>query len=188
MDIASTPAKMMKHRLQMLGLPGKVIRGSVLRSPIQSESFDCFVSIGCFHHTGDVQKCVDEAYRILKPGGKAFIMVYNQYSYRQWFSWPKDTFRALLRDLGFLNERSLQASEGQRKAYDTDLAGRVAPETVFLSIRQLHTMFGQYSHISFQKENCTDLSLLRLRLIPRRTLLPFLGRTLGLDIYIQAKK
>jgi len=90
LDIAEGPVKMMNHRLRTKGYPEKAQQGSMLACPFKDETFDHVVSIGCFHHTGNIQKCFDETYRILKPGGRAMIMVYNKYSYRQWQRdfWP----------------------------------------------------------------------------------------------------
>lgn len=188
MDIAEMPARMMRHRLAMAGLPGMTVRGSMLECPFPAESFDGFVSIGCFHHTGDVARCIEEAYRILKPGGTAYIMVYNRLSYRQWLQWPRETFEALLSETGLRKKMAGRSSEEQRRAYDASIDGRAAPETVFLSIGQLRRMFRRYSRVTFEKENCTDLAISRVYFIPRKTLLPSLGKTLGLDIYIRARK
>ena len=95
---------MMQHRLRINKLPGIAIRGSVIDCPFKNDCFDLVISIGCFHHTGNVKSCVDETYQILKPGGKAIIMVYNQLSYRQWYKWPRETCLAFLRDIGFWKE------------------------------------------------------------------------------------
>lgn len=81
-------------------------RGAVHESDGKTDpdSLDYLVSIGCFHHTGDVQRCIDETYRVLKPGGRACIMVYNRFSCWQWVKWPATTFKALLHDAGLRRE------------------------------------------------------------------------------------
>ena len=188
MDIAEMPVRMMRHRLAMAGLPGMALRGNMLECPFPAESLDAFVSIGCFHHTGDVARCIEEAYRILKPGGMAYIMVYNRFSYRQWLHWPRETFGALLSETGLRKRTEKRSSEEQRRTYDASTDGKAAPETVFLSIGQLRGMMYRYSRVAFAKENCTDLAISRLYFIPRMTLLSSLGKTLGLDIYIRAQK
>lgn len=40
LDIAEGPVQMMKHRLKMQKLPGKVVQGSMLACPMKSEGFD----------------------------------------------------------------------------------------------------------------------------------------------------
>lgn len=186
-DIACNPLKLMKQRLRMKSLHGNVVRGSMIECPFKSEIFDYVVSIGCFHHTGDVQRCIDETYRIIKPGGIAFIMVYNKYSYMQWLKWPIRTF------FSFLNEKNIYRKNvnitvQQRKTYDSNLLGKPAPQTVFLSINQLRDMFKRFSSVKFTKENCGDVRLGSEILFSRNKLMPFIGKMYGLDIYIEAKK
>ena len=96
LDVAAGPVNMVDQRMHMHALPGRAVQGSILDAPFDAEQFDAVVSIGCFHHTGDVQQCIDETYRVLKPGGRARIMVYNRFSYRQWWRWPRQTLASLL--------------------------------------------------------------------------------------------
>ena len=85
-------------RMQLQGFGGRAIQGSALDMPFPDESLDFVFSIGCFHHTGNVQRCLDETYRVLRPGGTAVLMVYNKFSLRQWTRWPFFTFKELLRE------------------------------------------------------------------------------------------
>jgi SAM-dependent methyltransferase len=201
LDIARGPVAMMSHRLALQGLAGAAVRGSMLDCPLRSESVDAVISIGCFHHTGDVQRCLDETWRVLKPGGTAVLMVYNQLSYRQWGKWPRATLHALMHDYG-LRRTPSTVHEDQRAAYDANSAGEGAAETAFFSIRRLSRMLLQFSRTSLRKENCgSSLSLSgsiplagdRLGAsfgleIPRRWMLSTLGRRWGLDLYVRATK
>lgn len=180
LDIAQKPVDMMNHRLHLYGLNGKAIQGSILDCPLKNESVDAVVSIGCFHHTGSVARAVQETYRILRPGGEAFIMVYNKFSYRQWSRWPKKTFYSLF-------ERPQSIGQDQRAAYDSNSSGDAAPETQFLSIKELKHIFSDFTNRKFTKENCDVIWPLH-KFMTRKSLLPILGKTLGLDIYIQARK
>ncbi len=187
LDIARGPVRMMNHRLRMAGLGGVALQGSMLNCPLQEESCDAVVSIGCFHHTGDVKRCIRETHRVLKRGGRAFLMVYNQYSYRQWLRWPWATLGE------WFDERALSGggrtiTEAQKKAYDADSSGAGAPETVFLSVRRLRDMLADFSEVRFFKENCTDFQLKGVTFIPRKKLLATVGCSLGLDIYLEAVK
>jgi len=181
-DLALGPAAMMNYRAGLLGRPPCALRGSALSLPLAAESTDCVVAIGCFHHTGSVEQCIRETYRVLKPGGRAVVMVYNQFSYRHWLRWPVATARASF------TQRRLDAGETapahQRKRYDVNSAGQAAPETVFLSVPQLRHLFRDFRSVDLDKENNSDL----LHVIPRRPLLNVLGRRAGLDIYVRAVK
>lgn len=41
-------------------------------------SFDCVVSLGALHHTPRTEKAVDELYRVLRPGGTAYVTLYRR--------------------------------------------------------------------------------------------------------------
>ena len=180
LDIAKGPVDMVNERIRILGARGRAVQGSMLTCPFPDGSMDRVVSIGCFHHTGNTQRCIDETFRVLKPGGYAHIMVYNRFSYRQWLRWPKETaFAVVGRET---------VSEEQRHAYDSDSAGGAAPETQFFSKRQLRKMFSEFARFSAKAENC-DAYVRKQRVrISREKLLPIVGPILGLDVYVTAQK
>ena len=180
LDIAKGPVDMVNERLRMIGAPGKAVQGSMLECPFPDASMDRVVSIGCFHHTGNTQRCIDETLRVLKPGGSAHIMVYNRFSYRQWRRWPKETAQALLG-----NET---VNRAQRHAYDSDSSGEAAPETQFFSKEQLRKMFSGFARFSAKAENNEDFIFRGRIAISRKKLLPVVGPVLGLDIYVTALK
>ena len=182
MDIAQNPVDHMNYRLRLHGLPGRAIQGSALAMPFPDQTFDFLVSIGCMHHTGDVKKCFDETYRVLKPGGIAVLMVYNKFSYRRWRVSPLGTFLEWFRSIRGRPQTDSIDSAKQRAHYDAHTDGEAAPETALLSVCQLKQMLHAFASVSCTKRNADD------GLIPRAWLLPTLGRLLGLDIYIEARK
>ena len=187
LDIAAGPVDMMNARLRLVGLGGEAAQGSILQSGLPSESFDAVISIGCFHHTGNVQRCIDETLRLLRPGGEAFIMVYNKFSFRHWVRWPGSTGKAALRQgLGLSEPRS--GAEDERRAYDASAEGDAAPETVFLSRKDVRRAFRDYASVSVASENSDPLSWNGRVLVSRPRMLSTVGRILGLDLYISAIK
>lgn len=48
--------------------------------PFPDAMFDYVYSFGVMHHAPDTQRCIDEAYRVLRPGGQALIMLYHRHS------------------------------------------------------------------------------------------------------------
>lgn len=77
LDIAEKVVAMASHRLTQHQLEGDVRMGSMLECPFPDNYFDYVISIGCFHHTGDMRRCVAETARVLKPGGKAQRKAYD---------------------------------------------------------------------------------------------------------------
>jgi len=186
LDVAQGPVDMLNLRVQIQGLSGRAIQGSMLNCPLADESVDVVVSIGCFHHTGSVERCIDETWRVLKLGGRAYFMVYNVFSYRQWLKWPKRTLHVALGRAHPAGRPS--ASDAQRRAYDASTAGAAAPETAFVSTNGLRAMLTRFSDRRLWLENCDHITLRGRTLVPRRALFATLGRVAGLDIYVAATK
>ncbi|MBI2803568.1 MAG: class I SAM-dependent methyltransferase [Planctomycetes bacterium] len=187
LDIAPNAVEMLNHRLRLMNLPGSAVCGSALEMTFPDESFDFVVSIGCLHHTGNIQRCFDEVFRVLRGGGVAVLMAYNKFSWRQWTGWPLQTTAELLRDWRVLN-RPDRISTERRKAYDANAAGEAAPETVLLSRRDLRRMLAKFESVSIQAQNMDPFRLCGRVLVNRAKLLGNFGRVLGLDLYLTAQK
>jgi ubiquinone/menaquinone biosynthesis C-methylase UbiE len=69
-----------KKALDVFGLDGEVKKCSATELSLPDESVDIVYSFGVLHHIPDVEKAVSEIERVLKPGGKLLIMVYNRAS------------------------------------------------------------------------------------------------------------
>lgn len=194
LDIAENAVSIVQLRLQQSKNKGLAQVGNMLECPFDDNYFDMVVSIGCFHHTGNTQKCIDETYRILKPGGTAVLMVYNKFSFRQWHQWPKATFKNWLSS--FINHYAVQSSYEQRLAYDSSSDATIAaPETEFFSKSELKRMTRHFSSQHIYRENFDDQ--VQLKLWPlgfvefgsREPLLNSLwSKLLGLDLYVVLKK
>jgi len=184
LDIAAGPVSIVQRRLQYLQKQGEVKQGSILQAPFPDNTFDFIISIGCFHHTGNVQQSLDEAYRMLKPGGTCCVMIYYAYSHRRLTHWFKSTYQYFLWDKLKRGKESFQISNKERSAYDCNTEGHSAPETVFLSKSHMKRMTSQWSKKSFHLENI-DNALPFFKLFSRNTLLTWLSPYCGLDLYCQ---
>ncbi len=57
--------------------------------PFRDGSFDWAISVATYHHISDKERreaALNELRRVLKPGGEAFITVWNRWQPRFWFS------------------------------------------------------------------------------------------------------
>jgi SAM-dependent methyltransferase len=184
-DIAAGPVAMMRDRLRWLGRSDEAdaVQASALELPWQDGTFDVVVSIGCLHHTGDLPQAVSEVFRVLVPGGTAFVMLYNAHSFRQLVVVRRERLRAFWARRG--------SAERVRGMYDANTAGEAAPHTGFVSRRRVRELFGAFSEVRVESQNFDALtpSLAGHTLkIPREWLLGNVGRVLGLDLYIHARK
>ena len=179
LDIAAGPVEIVRERLRRLEVDDaeqRVLQGSALEIPHTDNAFGHLVTIGCLHHTGDLPRALDEVHRVLRPGGTAMVMLYNRHSWRQLV----------------LHARSVRDAE-KRGAYDTNVAGEVAPETVYVTARQIHhELFARFGDVRIERHNFDPVVLTTFRglslTIPRERLLPNVARVLGLDLYIHARK
>lgn len=57
--------------------------------PFADGSFDIVYSWGALHHSPDTPRCVDEVWRVLKPGGTARIMIYGRPSWVAVMLWVR---------------------------------------------------------------------------------------------------
>ena len=184
-DIAAGPVAMLQDRLRWLGRPddGSVVQASVLELPWKDETFDVVVSIGCLHHTGDLPQAVAEVHRVLRPGGTAFVMLYNSHSFRQLVVVSRERMRA--------RRAGRSSAEQVRAMYDSNAAGEAAPHTDFVSRRGARELFDAFSSVVVESQNFDDLTptLVGHELtIPRERLLGNVARLLGSDLYIHARK
>jgi ubiquinone/menaquinone biosynthesis C-methylase UbiE len=184
-DIAAGPVAMMQDRLRWLGRGDEAtaVQASALELPWEDESFDVVVSIGCLHHTGDLQQAVSEVHRVLAPGGRALVMLYNAHSFRQLVQVPRRRLQA--------SPARRNSDEAVRAMYDVNTAGEAAPQTAYVSRGDVRRLFEAFSAISIGAQNFDTLRLhfgRREWWIPRQRLLRNVGRVLGLDLYVHARK
>ena len=184
-DIAAGPVAMMQDRLRWLGLSDQssVVQASALQLPWEDATFDLVVSIGCLHHTGDLRRAVSEVHRVLRPGGTAFVMLYNAHSFRQLTLVPRERLRAL--------RAGRDAAEQVRAIYDTNAAGEAAPYTEYVSRRGVRRLFSRFAEVAVESQNFDALTPTlagREITIPRERFLGNVARLLGSDLYIHARK
>ncbi|MGE0608884.1 MAG: class I SAM-dependent methyltransferase [Pirellulales bacterium] len=188
LDIAAEPVGLMNLRLQSLGLPGHAVEGSILDAPFPERSFDYVVAIGSLHHTGDVERAIAEVSRVLRPGGRLIMMVYYAYSYRMWIKRKLRLFKDLLLDVGGVS--SYTGDPDERAMYDTNLQGQPAPNTVFLSKRQLRRI-ARRSGLRVERASPQNAHVslpLRLLGFTRDRALKTWARYIGTDLYAVLKK
>jgi len=61
----------------------KIIKGSITNIPLKDKDFNWVLALAVLHHIASKelqQKSVEEIYRVLKPGGKAIVTVWNLFS------------------------------------------------------------------------------------------------------------
>lgn len=162
MDITSQAAAAAESLIRKIGGKGLGVQADARFIPLGDSTVDVVYSSGVLHHSPDMARSIAEIHRVLKPGGKAYIMLYATWS------------------IIFVQMR-LMLSMGE-KAWETE--NRKNPHTTTYTKRECQQMFSDFEKVSIRK---TGASLKQLKLIGRfmpttldRFLDPFLGPRLNI--------
>ena len=80
-DITEAAIDLCEKRFSYLNLTGQFKVANAESLPFEEHSFDCVTSMGVLHHTPNTTLAVAEIHRVLKPGGRFIIMLYNRDSF-----------------------------------------------------------------------------------------------------------
>ncbi len=80
-DLTPKAVELAKKRFAIRGLPSADIReADAQQLPFAENTFDFVCAWGCLMHMPQTEKAIAEIHRVLKPGGKAFAMMYHKNS------------------------------------------------------------------------------------------------------------
>jgi len=85
-DLTATHLALTRQRFALETLETRLARADAELLPFVDASFDVVYSFGVLHHTPDTQKAVEEARRVLRPGGLAIISLYHRHSAFHWIA------------------------------------------------------------------------------------------------------
>ena len=83
-DLTDAAVDLARRRFDLFNLPGAFQTADAENLDFPDESFDVVYSHGVLHHTPDIVSALEEVHRVLRPGGRAVVMLYhrNSYNYR----------------------------------------------------------------------------------------------------------
>jgi len=76
-DLSPASIEQAKLRCQSAGYKPDLQVADAENLPFPANSFDVVYSYGVMHHSPDTPRCINETWRVLKPGGEARIMIYH---------------------------------------------------------------------------------------------------------------
>jgi SAM-dependent methyltransferase len=100
-DLSTESLNMARQRCELAGFSPDLRVADAESLPFADNTFDVVYSYGVMHHSPDTKRCLREACRVLKPGGKARIMIYHH---------PSLTGAMLWLRYGLLRGKSLRRS------------------------------------------------------------------------------
>ncbi len=95
-DLTQAAITATKKHFEVLGLKGSFQVENAEKLSFENASFDIVYSHGVLHHSPTPANAIREVYRVLRPGGKAIIMLYYKHS-----------FNYYVRILGYMRARLL---------------------------------------------------------------------------------
>src|SRR5882724_10895124 len=80
-DLTEAALEATRKHFEILGLKGVFRKENAEELSFSDEVFDFVYSHGVLHHTFDTQAAINEVCRVLKPNGRAIIMLYHKGSF-----------------------------------------------------------------------------------------------------------
>jgi ubiquinone/menaquinone biosynthesis C-methylase UbiE len=136
-----------KARFKEAGADGTFLNSDAENLPFADNSFDIVYSFGVLHHTPGTEKAIHEAYRVLKPGGHAIIMLYYKWSAMTWGTifWGDG-----IRKGGLWKTKSFADLVSNYTEWDSQTETSICPLTKVYSMREARKMFQPYKDIQME--------------------------------------
>lgn len=209
-DLTDAAIELAQKRFELFNLPGNFQTADAEKLDFADNSFDLVYSHGVLHHTPDTEGAVREIYRVLRPGGRAVVMLYHRdsYNYRVNISLLRRAGAHLLRwepgvsvvqrltgePLESLRQHAMQLRNDQNNylnseqflSQNTDGAGN--PLARVYSRREAHDLFKDFEEIELRTYFLNKRWLPLIGSVLPRSLESKLASRWGWHLWIYAKK
>jgi glycosyltransferase involved in cell wall biosynthesis/ubiquinone/menaquinone biosynthesis C-methylase UbiE len=178
-DLSSGHLKLAKENFAARGLEGRFILQDAESLVFDENAFDLVYSNGVIHHTPNTRQVVSEIFRVLRPGGRAIVMVYAENSLFYW--------RSLVWLIGIKVGQLRKYSMGEilSRSVERNDRGGAKPLVKVYTRRELRQLFGQFEDVEIlQRQLVRDEVPSVLRLVPLRAL----ERLMGWNLIVKARK
>jgi ubiquinone/menaquinone biosynthesis C-methylase UbiE len=208
-DLTEAAVDLARHRFELFNLQGTFRIADAERLDFSDNSFDIVYSHGVLHHTPDTASAIREIHRVLKPGGRALVMLYHRdsYNYRvnismlrragvhllRWNSGfklvhlltgePEDSLREHARQL-----RSERAYLGEQEFLNQNTDGAGNPLARVYSRDEARELFKNFSHVELRTYFLNKKWLPIIGPIVPRTIESRLASRWGWHLWIYATK
>jgi ubiquinone/menaquinone biosynthesis C-methylase UbiE len=182
-DLSAGHLEHARENFALRGLSGEFVHHDAETLPVPSDAFDVVYSNGVLHHTPNTRNVVREIHRVLKPGGKAIVMMYAENSWHYWYRlvWEKG-----LKDGGMLPTYSI----GEIMSRHVEITENNArPLVKVYTGRSLRRLFdGFESRVVYKRQMIAAELPEALQWLPRWVPLRVLERLAGWNVIIKATK
>jgi SAM-dependent methyltransferase len=116
-DLTEHAVELVRRRLALESLEAEVRTADAEALPFDDASFDRVYSWGVVHHTPDTGKAIDEAIRVLQPGGTLCVMLYARHSWTSYGFWVRHALLAGRPSLSLADVLSTHMESDGTKGY-----------------------------------------------------------------------
>jgi len=179
LDLSSGHLELARENFERRGLCGTFVLHDAESLPFEDNRFDVVYSNGVIHHTPNTHDVVREMFRVLKPGGRAIVMVYAENSIHYW--------RNLVWTIGIKGGELESWSMGDIMSRAVERSDNAAarPLVKVYTKRRLRALFEGFEDISIVQRQMVGAEVPRLLArIPVATL----GEIMGWNLVIKARK
>lgn len=184
-DLTRRAIELTRRRFSLLEISGFFFQNNGLSVPFKNGVFDIVCCLGVLHHIPDPQPVVQEMFRVLKPGGKLILMVYNRNSYRYYVTFTWRRLRGAPKFRGKTQAQMICSNDGAGNPYGT-----------VYTKEQLRGLLADFRDHSFivNKLGLAEIALWSPRMtrfldwITPRKFVRALARTVGWNLYASAYK
>jgi glycosyltransferase involved in cell wall biosynthesis/ubiquinone/menaquinone biosynthesis C-methylase UbiE len=177
-DLSAGHLALARENFELRGLAGRFMHHDAETLPFDDASFDLVYSNGVLHHTPNTRRVVEEIRRVLRPGGRAIVMMYAEHS---WHYWGR-----LVWELGLQEDMLKTHSIGEIMSRTVEITKNDArPLVKVYSARRLKNLFD-----GFEQRVVYKRQLMAVELPKRLTWMPvdLAGRLMGWNVVIKATK
>ena len=186
-DLTQTAVRQTRKRFELHGLEGVPFQAQAERLPFRDNAFDFAYSWGVLHHTPNTKRALEELHRVVRPGGRVGVMLYNRRSilYRFWIRFYEGWIH---RETQFLDPLGLASRYGDGAREEGN--PHTWPVTDSEVIRDLFTPFARVriKHLGTELDNVFRRAMPGFgRLVPRSIKKAY-ARRWGWSLWIEAEK
>jgi len=176
-DLSAGHLEIAQENFRLRALTGRFVHDDAESLPFDDDTFDLVYSNGVIHHTPNTKRAVAEILRVLKPGGRAIVMVYAENSLQYW--------RNLVWYYGLRSGDLARRSMADVMSRSVERTGNEArPLVKVYTKRRLRALFRDFTDIHIVQRQISP------ELVPRslRPFLPAIERLAGWNLIIKARK
>jgi ubiquinone/menaquinone biosynthesis C-methylase UbiE len=179
LDLSSGHLELARENFRLRGLQGQFVLHDAESLVFEDNTFDLVYSNGVLHHTPNTHAVVQEIRRVLKPGGRAIVMMYAENSLHYW--------RNLVWAIGLKEGKLREMSMGEIMSRSVERSDNAAarPLVKVYTKKRMRSLFDGFTDIEIVQRQMVPAEVPRLL---SRVPVATLGRLMGWNLIIKARK